>query len=104
ISTDDNLRYAIAEGLHKVEYTEYDEQAYKLHSVNNIFKSRIHAILDLVNPFILSPSVRPICLPPIPQNVSYTASKYDVTITENGQNISYVKTIAKDIISHTNLI
>ncbi|KAH8337410.1 hypothetical protein KR059_009162, partial [Drosophila kikkawai] len=106
VFTDDVLRYAIAEGRHEVEYTEDDEQAYQLHSVKSIYKwdFTFHAILELVNPFILSPSVRPICLPPIPKNVSITTSSDIVTISTNDQKISYLKNIEQIIIRKSELI
>nr|XP_017104221.2 modular serine protease-like [Drosophila bipectinata] len=75
--TDNVEKFVIAEGNQTKAFDPDHEHSYNLHKVESISKSGDFTLLKLQDPFILSPSVRPICLPPF-QGEYINASEYTV--------------------------
>ncbi|XP_017081818.1 uncharacterized protein LOC108115081 [Drosophila eugracilis] len=103
IDTDDVMRYSIVIGEHKVAFNDYDASPYRVRFIESIYKSRHNALLSIADPFIFSPLVRPICIPPIRQwyalSSNSTAYTYEKLI-----KINYLINIEDDIRQEINLV
>ncbi|XP_034662859.1 uncharacterized protein LOC117897890 [Drosophila subobscura] len=99
------MRYAIAEGNRWASFVRNEEHPYELHNVANTFHGQQETILQMVNPLILSASVRPICLPPIPGTGTmtyYTQLTRYITTLDN-QKIYYLVNISLEFLKQMKL-
>ncbi|EDX11986.1 GD19936 [Drosophila simulans] len=103
IDTVDVMRYAIVTGEHLIAFKNYDESPYKVYLVESIHKGSQNALVGIVEPFIFSPLVRPICLPPIPEWYALSSNSTAYT-TSNGIKTNYLINIEDDIREKIKLI
>ncbi|XP_041451048.1 modular serine protease-like [Drosophila obscura] len=99
IDGEDVMHYAIAEGDQKTSFRKNEEHPYALHNVALISKSQIQTRLLLVNPFILSASLRPICLPPLPNVPQKRHPNWIISITTADNQTIFYKCIAEEFLN-----
>ncbi|XP_033245673.1 modular serine protease [Drosophila miranda] len=99
INEENPMRYAIAEGIQSASFMKNGEYSYMLHNVASIFNSQKISLLKLVNPLILSTSVRPICMP----SREYHTNSSDLTITSDNQKKYSLVSIEESMLKQINM-